>query len=123
MIEQPLMNNTSSEPLHSINDIWELISSDVPQVTQLYSNNNFPTYEIFVLNLYDTQYISNISLHTFKLQKKTFVCTATITDIVSRKGWNYISCSNCSKKLTKSGSSLNCQKCGKSQSVGVLRYY
>ncbi|KAG7532396.1 Nucleic acid-binding OB-fold [Arabidopsis thaliana x Arabidopsis arenosa] len=86
MIEQAPMNIRCSEPLHSINDIWEFISSDVPQ-------------------------------------KKTFVCKATITDIVLRKGWNYISCSTCSTKLEKSGSSLNCQKCGKtSQSVGVLSF-
>ncbi|CAL9219692.1 unnamed protein product, partial [Arabidopsis halleri] len=28
MIEQAPMNITCSEPLHSINDIWEFISSD-----------------------------------------------------------------------------------------------
>ncbi|CAG7891535.1 unnamed protein product [Brassica rapa] len=54
-------------------------------------------------------------------QKKTFMCTATITNIVSHSGWNYISCSSCSTKLKKSETSLYCQKCVKSQSVGVLR--
>ncbi|XP_056864307.1 uncharacterized protein LOC130511369 [Raphanus sativus] len=50
------------------------------------------------------------------------MCTATITNIVSHSGWNYISCSSCSKKLKKSKSSLYCQKCAKSQSVGVLSF-
>jgi len=47
------------------------------------------------------------------LQKKTFVCKATITDIMSRNGWNYISCSTCSTKFEKTGPYLKCQKCGK----------
>ena len=39
MIEQAPMNNTLSGPLHSINDIWEFIASDIPEVIQLHANN------------------------------------------------------------------------------------
>ncbi|XP_024016184.1 uncharacterized protein LOC112089668 [Eutrema salsugineum] len=85
MAEEQSIDNKDSEAQHSINDLWDFISSDVPQ-------------------------------------DKKFVCKATITEIVSRKGWNYISCSSCSTKLTKSGSSLSCQKCGKSQAVGLLSF-
>ena len=52
------------------------------------------------------------------------MCKTTITDNVSRNGWNYISFSTCSTKLRNTGPSLKCQKCGKSsKSVGVLKYY
>ncbi|KAL1218145.1 Replication protein A 70 kDa DNA-binding subunit B [Cardamine amara subsp. amara] len=75
------------EEHHSINDIWDFVSSD-------------------------------------DQHERKFVCKATITEIVLRNDWNYISCSSCSKKLEKKASSLICvnKKCGKSPAVGVLRF-
>lgn len=52
MIEQPSMDNARSEANHSINDIWDFISSDVPQVIGLHSI----TYHIQIFNTYFTQF-------------------------------------------------------------------
>ncbi|KAF3528621.1 hypothetical protein DY000_02038504 [Brassica cretica] len=38
------------------------------------------------------------------------------------KGWCYVSCSKCFKKLHRSVSTLTCQSCNNTNAVGVLRY-
>jgi len=53
-------------------------------------------------------------LMNFKIAEKLLCVKATITNIMSRDGWNYISCSTFSTKLEKTGPSLKCHKCGKS---------
>ncbi|WZZ17435.1 hypothetical protein YC2023_110524 [Brassica napus] len=40
-----------------------------------------------------------------------FLCTAKVTGIQSEKGWCYIGCASCAKKLVKEVSSFTCLSC------------
>ncbi|CAN6842248.1 unnamed protein product [Brassica oleracea] len=51
-----------------------------------------------------------------------FICTGKVTEIKVDKGWCYVSCSKCFKKLHRSVSSLTCLFCNNTNAVGVLRY-
>ncbi|XP_033140413.1 uncharacterized protein LOC103855082 isoform X1 [Brassica rapa] len=50
-----------------------------------------------------------------------FICTGKVTEIKVDKGWCYVSCSKCFKKLHRSVSSLTCLFCNNTNAVGVLR--
>ncbi|KAF3521854.1 hypothetical protein F2Q69_00048952 [Brassica cretica] len=51
-----------------------------------------------------------------------FECTSTIDDVVHGSGWYYIGCGECHTKATKGPTTLMCNKCGKSEIVGVAQY-
>ncbi|RID48363.1 hypothetical protein BRARA_I04878 [Brassica rapa] len=51
-----------------------------------------------------------------------FICTGKVTGIKLDKGWCYISCARCFRKLHRSGSSLTCLSCNNTDAVGILRY-
>ncbi|KAG2300062.1 hypothetical protein Bca52824_036534 [Brassica carinata] len=51
-----------------------------------------------------------------------FICTGKVTGIKMDKGWCYVSCSNCYRKLQRSFSSFTCVPCNNTSAVGVLRY-
>lgn len=55
MTEEQSIDNKDSEAQHSINDLWEFISSDVPQVMQLHSIDNLLH---ILLNVSDTKIIA-----------------------------------------------------------------
>ncbi|CAH2035718.1 unnamed protein product [Thlaspi arvense] len=62
-------------------------------------------------------------LHDYLLrsapQAIDFICKSRVTDIQSKNGWCYISCS---KKLQRGSSSFTCTTCHDSKAVGVIRY-
>lgn len=51
-----------------------------------------------------------------------FICSGKVTGVKLDKGWCYVSCSKCFKKLHRSVSTLTCQSCNNTNAVGVLRY-
>ncbi|KAL0864280.1 hypothetical protein Bca101_043398 [Brassica carinata] len=51
-----------------------------------------------------------------------FICNGRVTEIKMDKGWCYVSCSSCAKKLQSTVSSLTCVSCNNPNAVGVLRY-
>ncbi|CAH8383692.1 unnamed protein product [Eruca vesicaria subsp. sativa] len=55
-------------------------------------------------------------------QDADFICAGEVTGIKFDKGWCYVSCSKCFKKLQHSVSSLTCLPCNNTNAVGVLRY-
>ncbi|CAH2051336.1 unnamed protein product, partial [Thlaspi arvense] len=69
--------------------------------------------------------VSIAELHQFVTATEDnaeFLCTAKVVDIQSLNGWNYISCSNCAKKMVKQHSSLSCINCQSPGAVGNVRY-
>ncbi|KAG2298749.1 hypothetical protein Bca4012_010244 [Brassica carinata] len=55
-------------------------------------------------------------------QRIEFLCTAKVTGIQSDKGWCYIGCAKCTKKLKKEISSFTCLFCDNPNAVACLRY-
>ncbi|CAH8329587.1 unnamed protein product [Eruca vesicaria subsp. sativa] len=51
-----------------------------------------------------------------------FICTGQVTHIDVEKGWCYVACSVCAKKLERIVSSFTCRECDTSHAVGSLRY-
>ncbi|WZY97612.1 hypothetical protein YC2023_069941 [Brassica napus] len=57
-------------------------------------------------------------------QEIDFICTEKVTGIKLDKGWCYVSCSNCTKKLQRTVSGLSaftCLDCNNTNAVGVLK--
>ncbi|CAF1754951.1 unnamed protein product [Brassica oleracea var. botrytis] len=51
-----------------------------------------------------------------------FMCSGKVTDIKMDKGWCYIACSKCTKKLLCTDSALTCVHCDNTHAVGALWY-
>ncbi|KAL0835882.1 hypothetical protein Bca101_087771 [Brassica carinata] len=54
----------------------------------------------------------------------SFICTATITDVMEEYGWYFISCTACKWQLERSETTFICPnfKCKKPNTVGLIRY-
>ncbi|XP_033144119.1 uncharacterized protein LOC103848292 [Brassica rapa] len=50
-----------------------------------------------------------------------FLCKAEVTSLQSEKGWCYIGCSKCAKKLQRDETSFTCLSCDRENATGVLR--
>ncbi|KAL0802493.1 hypothetical protein Bca101_057669 [Brassica carinata] len=55
-------------------------------------------------------------------QEIDFMCTGRVVRIDTDKGWCYVACSKCSKKLQRTASALTCGRCNTTHAVGALRY-
>ncbi|CAH2061019.1 unnamed protein product, partial [Thlaspi arvense] len=72
--------------------------------------------------------VSIAELHDFisksneQTQEADFVCKARVVGVLQRNGWSYISCAACSRKLSRSGTDLKCNKCVSQKVTGVPRY-
>ncbi|CAF1759089.1 unnamed protein product [Brassica napus] len=58
------------------------------------------------------------------IQVASFICTATITDVMEEYGWYFISCTACKWQLERSETTFICPnfKCKKPNTVGLIRY-
>ncbi|KAF2554569.1 hypothetical protein F2Q68_00015923 [Brassica cretica] len=54
-------------------------------------------------------------------QEIDFICTGKVVRLDVDKGWCYVACSKCSKKLQRTVSALECMRCSNANAVGVLR--
>nr|VDD42959.1 unnamed protein product [Brassica oleracea] len=55
-------------------------------------------------------------------QEIDFLCTGKVVRVDTDKGWCYVACSKCSKKLQRTESAFTCGVCNNSHAVGALRY-
>ncbi|CAN8229712.1 unnamed protein product [Cochlearia groenlandica] len=55
-------------------------------------------------------------------QEADFICTARVVEVLPHNGWSFVSCTGCSKKLDRTGTSLSCARCAKPNMSGILRY-
>ncbi|KAF3590509.1 hypothetical protein DY000_02020872 [Brassica cretica] len=55
-------------------------------------------------------------------QEADFICKAQVMEVLQQNGWSSISCTGCSKKLDKFGSSLRCNRCANPNVTGVIKY-
>ncbi|KAG2328197.1 hypothetical protein Bca52824_010925 [Brassica carinata] len=55
-------------------------------------------------------------------QEIDFLCTGRVVRVDAEKGWCYVACSKCSKKLQRTASAFMCGRCNNSHAVGTLRY-
>ncbi|XP_018510164.1 uncharacterized protein LOC108870103 isoform X2 [Brassica rapa] len=49
------------------------------------------------------------------------ICKARAVEVLQQNGWFFISCTGCSKKLDKFGSSLRCNRCANPNVTGVIK--
>ncbi|XP_048599854.1 uncharacterized protein LOC106450002 [Brassica napus] len=54
-------------------------------------------------------------------QEIDFLCTARVSRVEADKGWCYVACSKCSKKLQRTVTSFECARCNNPHAVGSLR--
>ncbi|CAN7073724.1 unnamed protein product [Brassica oleracea var. botrytis] len=54
-------------------------------------------------------------------QEIDFLCTGRVVRVDTDKGWCYVACSKCSKKLQRTVSAFTCGRCNNSHAVGALR--
>ncbi|KAL0732111.1 hypothetical protein Bca4012_028205 [Brassica carinata] len=52
----------------------------------------------------------------------TFCCFATIVDILPQYGWYFIACTRCKCKLRQADTSLVCNTCNHTNTVGLIKY-
>ncbi|CAH8361470.1 unnamed protein product [Eruca vesicaria subsp. sativa] len=64
----------------------------------------------------------NTFIITAPSQAIDFLCTGEVRRVESEKGWCYVACSKCSKKLQRTVNSFTCERCVNSHAVGSLRY-
>ncbi|CAN6904403.1 unnamed protein product [Brassica oleracea] len=55
-------------------------------------------------------------------QEIDFLCTGRVSRVEADKGWCYVACSKCSKKLQRTATSFECARCNNPHAVGSLRY-
>ncbi|KAF8092250.1 hypothetical protein N665_0420s0017 [Sinapis alba] len=55
-------------------------------------------------------------------QEIDFLCTGRVVRVDAEKGWCYVACSQCSKKLQRTVSAFTCGRCNNSNVVGSLHY-
>ncbi|CAN6885519.1 unnamed protein product [Brassica oleracea] len=58
----------------------------------------------------------------FKMYEIDFLCTGRVSSVDADKGWCYVACSKCSRKLQRSVAAFECAPCNNSHAVGSLRY-
>ncbi|KAF3484966.1 hypothetical protein F2Q69_00052071 [Brassica cretica] len=56
-------------------------------------------------------------------QEINFLCTGRVSRVEANKGWCYVACSKCSKKLQRTVTSFECVRCNNPHAVGSLRYH
>ncbi|KAG2312794.1 hypothetical protein Bca52824_024351 [Brassica carinata] len=54
-------------------------------------------------------------------QEADFIWKAQIVEGLQQNGWSFVSCTGCSRKLDKSGTSLRCNRCVNPKVTGVIK--
>ncbi|KAF8049881.1 hypothetical protein N665_2102s0004 [Sinapis alba] len=69
-----------------------------------------------------TIYELNEFVISAQTQDIDFICSGRVTGIKMDKGWCYVACSKCTKKLQRTASAFTCMHCDNPHAVGALRY-
>ncbi|CAN7015621.1 unnamed protein product [Brassica rapa subsp. trilocularis] len=64
----------------------------------------------------------NNFITTAQSQEIDFLCTGRVSRVEVDKGWCYVACSKCSKKLQRTVTLFECARCNNTNAVGSLRY-
>ncbi|KAL0715297.1 hypothetical protein Bca4012_064619 [Brassica carinata] len=64
----------------------------------------------------------NAFISSASSQEIDFICTGKVGRVDIDKGWCYVACSKCSKKLQRTVSALECVRCNNVNAVGTLQY-
>ncbi|KAG2313994.1 hypothetical protein Bca52824_017116 [Brassica carinata] len=64
----------------------------------------------------------NAFISSASSQEIDFICTGKVGRVDIDKGWCYVACSKCSKKLQRTVSALECVRCNNVNAVGTLHY-
>ncbi|KAG2305825.1 hypothetical protein Bca52824_025573 [Brassica carinata] len=57
-----------------------------------------------------------------KIQEADFICKGRVVEVMQQNGWSFVSCTGCSRKLEKFGTSLHCNRCVNPIATGVIKY-
>ncbi|KAL0826328.1 hypothetical protein Bca101_050005 [Brassica carinata] len=64
------------------------------------------------------KFISNSDEQT---QEADFICKGRVVEVMQQNGWSFVSCTGCSRKLDKFGTSLRCNCCTNPNITGVIK--
>ncbi|CAN8307088.1 unnamed protein product, partial [Cochlearia groenlandica] len=53
-------------------------------------------------------------------QEADFICKARVVEVLQQNGWFFVSCTGCSKKLERIGTSLSCTRCANPNMSGII---
>ncbi|CAN7011787.1 unnamed protein product [Brassica oleracea var. botrytis] len=78
----------------------------------------------FDADIIETEKLLRYIYTHLNIQVASFICTATITDVMEEYGWYFISCTACKWQLERSETTFICPnfKCKKPNTVGLIRY-
>ncbi|XP_033135202.1 uncharacterized protein LOC103838925 isoform X2 [Brassica rapa] len=54
-------------------------------------------------------------------QEADFICKGRVVEVMQQNGWSFVSCTGCSRKLEKFGTSLRCTRCINPNITGVIK--
>ncbi|CAN7094343.1 unnamed protein product [Brassica rapa subsp. narinosa] len=57
-----------------------------------------------------------------KTHEADFICKGRVVEVMQQNGWSFVSCTGCSTKLDKFGTSLRCTRCINPNIIGVIKY-
>ncbi|KAF3496315.1 hypothetical protein DY000_02054307 [Brassica cretica] len=69
-----------------------------------------------------TQKVMVVTTVNPKIFGAEFICKAWVVDVLQQNGWYFVSCTGCSRKLDKDGTSLRCIRCVNPNATGVIKY-
>ncbi|CAF2107137.1 BnaC08g47210D [Brassica napus] len=83
--------------------------------------------KIFGGNLYlnstpSTKFYFDPALQASQTLEAEFICKAWVVDVLQQNGWYFVSCTGCSRKLDKDGTSLRCIRCVNPNATGAIKY-
>ncbi|KAL0722000.1 hypothetical protein Bca4012_036599 [Brassica carinata] len=91
--------------------------SDIIETEELLSSSSAAVTKVETVTL-------NEFRNSYKMSHHSFICNATITDVMEEYGWYFISCTVCKWQVERSETSFICpnSKCKKPNTVGLIRY-
>ncbi|CAH2047317.1 unnamed protein product [Thlaspi arvense] len=105
--------------IHAIQQFtqWMGIEASEPFVRTETKDGLQKKEKVSIAELYES--VSNSNEQT---QEADFLCKARVVGVLQRNAWSYVSCAGCSRKLSRYGSDLWCNKCVGRNVAGVARY-
>ncbi|KAF8118643.1 hypothetical protein N665_0003s0018 [Sinapis alba] len=93
---------------------------------RFYQDTGLPSAAPLLRGYAKVEPLTIAELHNFIItapsQEIDFLCTGRVAHVDTDKGWCYVACSKCSKKMQRTVSAFTCERCNNSQAVGSLRY-
>ncbi|CAN6977247.1 unnamed protein product [Brassica rapa subsp. trilocularis] len=111
----PLLKSYAKVEPVTIAELNHFSTTDPPQVmSYVYAISSFVFLYIKIVFLLHVMLM-------LKQQEIDFLCTGRVSRVEADKGWCYVACSKCSKKLQRTVTSFECARCNNPHAVGSLR--